>query len=142
MWEREDAALGSRYNPLYGRPLKRVLLVCTCLLLLLIYASALLFYLFSWTIIGTDGIEQRLPWATLNHSFQDIQSLEAIPDGDRSDSLKQDGPWYCIKLRSGRSITFSSENEGITPDELTAMTSIVAKRSGLVWAKRSDACAR
>src|SRR5262245_22917499 len=26
-WEREDAALGTRYDPLYGRPVKRVLMV-------------------------------------------------------------------------------------------------------------------
>jgi hypothetical protein len=138
-WEREDAALGTRYDPLHGRPVKRGLIVGKALLLLLVYAAALLFYLLSWTTIGPDGIQQRLPWGTLTHSFQDIASLEMIPEGQRSDSLRQNGPWYDITLRSGRSIALSSDNEGTTPDELAAMTAFVAERSGLAWARRSDA---
>jgi hypothetical protein len=142
MWEREDAALGTRYDPFSGRPLKRVAFVCWGFLLLLVYASALMFYLFSWTIIGPEGIEERLPWGRLNHSFQGIESLETIPAGEWSSSIKQGGPWYSIKLRSGRSITLSDDNESITPDELTAMTSFVANRSGLIRVRRSDARAR
>lgn len=141
-WKHEDAALGSRYDPFAGRPVKRALFVLGGTLLLILYASALMFYLLSWEIVGPDGIEQHLPWGTLHHSFQDIASLEAIPAGQRSDSLKQDGPWYSIKLRSGRSITWSLDNEGTTQDELTAMTTFVAQRSGLAWETRSDARAR
>ena len=141
-WKHEDAALGSRYDPFAGRPVKRVLFVLGGTLLLIIYAAALMFYLLSWETVGPDGIEQHLPWATLHHSFQDIASLETIPDGERSDSLNRNGPWYSIKLRSGRSITWSLNNEGTTQDELTAMTTFVAQRSGLAWATRSDARAR
>lgn len=142
MWEREDAAPGSRYDPFAGRPGKRALFVLKGALLLLIYAASLMFYLLSWTKIGPDGIVQRLPWSTLHHSFQDVALLKTIPDGERSDSLKQNGPWYSIKLRSGRSITLSLDNEGTTPDELTAMTTFVAERSGLTWGRRRDTRSR
>lgn len=141
-WKHEDAALGSRYDPFAGRPVQQTLFVLRGIFLLIVYASALVFYLLTWQIVGPDGIEQHLPWATLHHSFQDIASLETIPDGERSDSLNRDGPWYSIKLRSGRSITWSLDNEGTTQDELTAMTTFVAQRSGLAWVTRSDARAR
>ena len=141
-WKHEDAALGSRYDPFAGQPVKHPMFVLKTFLLLIVYASALIFYLLSWETIGPDGIVQHLPWTTLHHSFQDIASLETIPDGERSESLKQNGPWYSIKLRSGRSIEWSLENEGITQDELTAIATFVARRSGLAWAGRSDARAR
>ena len=141
-WKHEDAALGSRYDPFAGRPVKRAIFLLQGILLLIVYSAALMFYLLSWETIGSDGIEQHLPWTTLHHSFQDIASLETIPDGERSDSLKQNGPWYSVKLQSGRHITWSLDNEGITQDELTAMTTFVANRSGLAWARRSDARAR
>ena len=101
-----------------------------------------MFYLLSWETVGPDGIEQHLPWTTLHHSFQDVSALETIPNSERSDALKQNGPWYSVKLRSGRSITWSLDNEGMTHDELTAMATFVARRSGLAWARRSDARAR
>jgi hypothetical protein len=142
LWKHEDAALGTRYAPFHGRPVKRGLLLIKGFLLLAIYASGMVFYLFSWTIIGPDGIEQRLPWTTLNHSFQDVVTLEKIPEGERSDSIKQNGPWYSIKLKSGRSITLSDNNEGITSDELRALAAYIADRSGRTWARRSDARAR
>ena len=138
-WEREDIERGTRYDPFFGRSVNRVLLFIKGFLLLLVYASALIFYLFSWTIIGTDGIKQRLPWGTLRHSFQDIASLETIPDGWRSESLVQNGPWFSINLRSGRTITLSDDNEGITPEELAGVTSFIASRSGLDWVRRRDA---
>lgn len=142
VWAREDATLGTRYDPFQGRPVKRALLVVKSLLLLAIYAAALLFYLLSWEVIGPQGIEQRLPWTTLNHSFQDISSLETIPNGERSESIRQDGPWYSVKFKGGRSFTLSEDNEGTTHEELTAMTAFIAERSGLVWARRSDARSR
>jgi len=142
VWNRNDAALGTRYNPFHGRPAKRGLLLVKGFLLLAIYAAGLVFYLFSWTMIGPDGIEQRLPWTTLKHSYQDIVSLETIPDGERSESITQDGPWYSIKLKSGRFITLSDDNEGSTREELVAMTSYIADRSGLTWVRRSDVGAR
>jgi hypothetical protein len=142
MWAREDAALGTRYDPFHNRPGKRVLLVVQGFLLLAIYASALLFYLFSWEIIGPDGIEQRLPWTTRHHSFQDIVSLETIPDGERSESITQEGPWYRITFKSGRSISWGSDNEGCTRDELSAMATFIADRSGRAWARRRDSRAR
>jgi hypothetical protein len=139
VWANEDAALGTRYDPFHGKRAKRAALVFKGWLLFVVYAASLVFYLFSWETIGPDGIEEHLPWATFNHSFQDIESLETIPDGERSDSIKQNGPWYSIKLKSGRFITISDENEGSTPDELAAMAALVADRSGLAWGRKSDA---
>src|SRR6266566_9497483 len=88
-WRREDAALGTRYDYFHARPVTRFVFISRGILLLLIYASGLTFYLFSWTAIGPAGIEQRLPWGTLHHSFGDIMSLEVIPAGERSDAMKQ-----------------------------------------------------
>jgi hypothetical protein len=139
VWAREDAASGTRYDPFQGRRIKHALLIVKSLLLLVLYAAALLFYLFSWEFIGPDGIEERLPWTTLNHSYQDISSLETIPAGQRSESISKDGPWYSVKFKGGRSITLSDDNEGITFEELTAMTAFIADRSGLVWERRRDA---
>ena len=141
-WQHEDAALGSRYDPFAGQSVKNVLFLLKGTVLILVYTSALMFYLLSWVTIGSDGIEQHLPWTTLHHSFQDIESLETIPDGERSESIKQNGPWYSVKLQSGRDITWSLENEGITQDELTAMAAFVADRSGLAWERRRDTRAR
>lgn len=141
-WKHEDAAIGSRYDPFAGRPVKRKLYVFKGIFLLVVYAAAPMFYLLTWETIGPDGIKQHLPWTTLHHSFQDIASLETIPDGERSDSLNQDGPWYSILLRSGRSITWSLRNEGTTQEELTAIAKFVAQRSGQAWVRRGDAHAR
>jgi hypothetical protein len=141
-WKHEDAATGSRYDPFAGRPVDRSFFMFKGVLLLIIYAAAPVFYLLSWETIGPGGIEQHLAWTTRHHSFQDIASLETIPDGERSESINRDGPWYSIRLRSGRSITWSLDNEGITQDELTAITTFVAQRSGLEWVRRSDTRAR
>lgn len=141
-WQLEDAARGKRSDRLGGRPASLALFVLKGTVLLIVYGAALIFYLSSWETVGPDGIEQHLPWTTLHHSFEDIVFLETIPDGERSDSLEHSGPWYSIKLRSGRSITWSLDNEGTTPDELTAITTFVADHCGLTWAKRSDTRAR
>jgi hypothetical protein len=137
-WTNEDAALGSRYDPFRRRPAQRALFLLRGGALLLIYAVSLMFYLLSWTRIGPEGIEQRLPWTRLRHDFGDVASLTTIPEGERSDSLKQNGPWYSIELRSGRTIILSLDNESTTPDELEAMATLVADRSGLSWGSRSD----
>ena len=137
-WANEDAVSGSRYDPLAGRPVKRALFVLKAIVLLIVWGAGLMLYLFSWETIGPNGIEQHLPWTTLRHSFGDIASLETIPEGRRSDTLGKDGPWYAVRLRSGRSMTWSLDNEGMTRDELTAVTTFVAQRSGLEWMIRSD----
>ncbi len=141
-WNREDAAQGSRFDPFAGRPVRRALFLIRGGLLVIVYLAALLFYLRSWVVIGPAGIEQHLPWATLHHSFQDIATLETIPEGQRSDSLRQDGPWYSISLQSGRAMTWSLDNEGITREELAAIARFVAERSGRAWERWSDARAR
>lgn len=138
-WKRDDTAAGTRYDPFPNRPLKRIPIIVAGLLLLLVYGAGLLFYLFSWTTIGPEGIVERLPWGTRHRAFQDIESLETIPDGMRSDALKKNGPWYRIKLRSGRIIDLSLDNEGLTSEDLTAVTAFVAARSRVAWARRTDA---
>lgn len=137
-WRRQDAELGTRYDPLHDRPLKRIVVIVKVILLFAIYTGALALYLFSWEFIGPNGIEQRLVVTTLRHSYEDIESLETIPDGEHSDSIGQSGPYYCIKLKSGRCITLSDDQEGITREELRAVTDYVANRSGLEWVKRRD----
>jgi hypothetical protein len=137
-WEREDAALGTRHDPFGGWSGLRAAFYLKGFLLLLIYGAALAFYLFSWTVIGPDDITQRLPWTTLHHSFADIVSLETIPDGQRSDALSQNGPWFSINLRDGRSITLSDDNEGMTREDLAAVTAFLVKRAGRAWVTRSD----
>jgi len=138
-WKREDTAAGTRYDPFTDQPLKQIRFIVASLLLLIVYGASLLFYLFSWTTIGPKGIVEHLPWGTLNHPFTDIASLECIPDGMRSATLQQDGPWYSINLRSGRSIRLSLDNEGLTSKDLIAVKEFVAARTRLAWAKRTDA---
>ena len=139
VWKRQDAILGTRYDPLHGRSVRHVFLLVKSFLLLALYASALVFFLFSWVSIGPDGIIQRLPWTELNHSFEDIVSLETIPDGQRSESNKQNGPWYSIKFKSGHSIHLSDANEGMTRADLQAMTTYISDHTGIAWAKSDDA---
>jgi hypothetical protein len=141
-WKRADAESGTRYDPFHNRPVKRIIIFVQGTVLLFVYGACLVFYLLSWTTIGPDGITERVPWGTRHHSFKDIESLERIPDGMRSEALTQNGPWYNIKLRGDRRIDLSLDNEGVTLDDLTAMTDFVAVRSGRSWATRSDARAR
>ena len=138
VWAREDIALGSQYTAFRGRPVKRAVFYVQGFLLLLVYAFAFAFYSFSWTTIDANGIDQRLPWATLHHEFKEIEKLKTIPDGQRSDSLAQNGPWYSINLRSGRVITLSLDNEGINRTELQSIAAFVAEKSGLAWKSRGD----
>ena len=110
------------------------------LILGLIYAAALLFYLFSWAFIGPAGIEQRLPWGHNDHSFDQITSLEMIPGGMRSDKLVKNGPWYSVEFAdNSRSFTFGDDNEGCSEAELSAMAKFIAQRSGKLWRVRADA---
>jgi hypothetical protein len=139
LWAKQDAALGSRYDPFRGRPGRRGRLILQTVPLLLLYAAALVFYLGSWTTIHMGGIDERLPWALRHHAFRDVASLETIPDGERSDSLREAGPWYAIHLRTGRTLTLNLQNEGTTHEELAAIAAFVADRTGLRWERRADA---
>ena len=107
-------------------------------LLGILYAIALGFYLLSWTVVGEQGIQQRLPWTTRSYSYADITGLENIPDGEWSESVKQKGPWYSVKFKNGQSLTMNLNNEGTTREELTKISTYIAERSGREWAKRSD----
>ena len=138
VWDQEDKEMGSKYKPLHKRPWEFAAVAIKATALFVVYGAALVFYLFSWTLIEPDGIKQRLPWTTLNHSYDAIASLKTIPDGERSESLIQNGPWYSVRLTSGRTIPLSPANEGTTPEELQAMTQFIAKQSGQDWEKWED----
>ena len=141
-WACEDAALGTRYDPLQGQSMLRVVLLLKGSLLMLVYAAGLAFYLFSWEIVGPDGILEHVPWATRKYAFQEVAMLEYIPDGERSDFLVRNGPWYAVTLKDARRIAFSLDNEGMTPEELVALTAMIADRTGLAWMKVPDARVR
>jgi hypothetical protein len=106
------------------------------------YAVGLILYLLSWAVVGPGGIDQRLAWVSLHHAFADIADLEMVPAGARSASMSKEGPWYCVTLRSGRYISLSLENEGMTAEELKAVAAFIAEKSGLEWRRRRDAKAR
>jgi len=142
LWSQEDASLGTRYDPFHDQTAGRFLFVIKGSLLLVVYALGLIFYMFSWSTIGPDGIEERLPWKTRKHPFRDIVWLEMIPKGERSESIRQNGPWYSVQFRGGRYMTLSGDNEGCGPDELRAITAYIAERSQLKWERRRDARAR
>ena len=78
----------------------------------------------------------------MSYSFEDIESLETIPNGARSESNRKNGPWYAIQMRDGRKITLSEDNEGITPDRLRDITTYISEKSGLTWTLRHDVHAR
>ena len=130
--------MGSTYDPFRDQPIKRVLFVLKGALLLLIYAGGLVLYLGSWTVIGPAGIDEHLPWTTRHHSFQEILSLQHVPDGHRSEAYKQNGPWYRLGLPGDRSIWLGLDNEGTTRDDLAAVAGFVAKRTGLSWVMPGD----
>lgn len=136
-WPREDVELGSQYIPLQGRPLKSRLLLKS-FLLFIGYSVCFAFYLLSWTKIGPDGIQYRLPWSTTLYQYREIQALEAIPEGERSESITQNGPWYEIKMKDGSRITFSLDNEGTSTEEMASIALYAADQSGLRWMRRRD----
>lgn len=138
-WSRLDAEAGTRYDPFRDRPASRFGLLLKAGLLLVIYAASLLFYLFSWTTVGPGGIEQQLPWGRRSYTYQQVATLETIPEGMRSEALRQNGPWYHLEFRDGLHTNWSLDNEGLTPDDLTAVTAYVSARTGLPWSRRSDA---
>jgi hypothetical protein len=138
-WNRTDAAAGTRFDPFRDRPVKMAALLVGGTLLLVIYGVSLAFYLFSWTMVGPGGIEPRRPWGRRHYTYAQIESLETIPEGMRSEALRQNGPWYSLKFRDGFHTEWSLDNEDMTPEDLTAVTTFVAARSGLPWARRRDA---
>ena len=105
---------------------------------MIVYGVSLVFYVRSWTIIGPGGIEQQLPWGRVVHGFDQIESLETIPGGMRSDSIAKKRPWYSVRLNSGRSVTLEMENEGCTESELSAIAAYVAEQSGKPWMRGPD----
>jgi hypothetical protein len=64
--------------------------------------------------------------------------IEIIPEGERSDVLRQDGPWFEIRFRNGRHLTLSDDNEGCTPDEVNSIAAYIADRSFVPLKKRKD----
>lgn len=141
-WARNDAEMGSRFDFYHRRPQKRRALIAKGFLGFALYASGFVFYLSSWTVIDFEGIRERTPWGMHNHSFPEIASLETVPDGERSESLVKNGPWYSVNLKSGRRIRVSLDNEGTNRHELQSMANFIAERSGLVWVRRRDSRAR
>jgi hypothetical protein len=141
-WRAADAAAGTLYDPFHGRPGRKLGVWVGGTLLLLLYGTSLAFYLLSWTTVGSAGIGQRLPWGTFSYPYEQIAALETVPDGMRSESLSQDGPWFAVTMRDGRRLTFGVDNEGISTGELLALATHVALRSGRLWTARPDATRR
>ena len=137
-WSREDAESGEFSEPPAWQSATRTWLLARAALLFVIYLAGLLFYLLSWSKVGPDGIESHLPWTVHRHSFEEVVALETIPQGQRSESITQNGPWFRIKFQRGNSLDLSLENEGMTEEELDAVTSYIAKRSGRQWESRRD----
>lgn len=137
-WASEDVLTGDYYNLFHKNLFLRILFILKVSVLAIVYTAAFVLYLFSSTVIGPKSIQQHLLWITLNHSYDDIETLSMIPDNERSDSLKKNGPWYSVEFKSGRSIDFSLDNEGATKKELHEIANHIAQRSGLTWKKVSD----
>ncbi len=125
-WDAEDAAAGTQYDPFAGRPGWKVRIFVRSGLLALIYGIGLPFYLFSWTVVGPAGIDQRLPWGHRNRSFDKIKSLELTP-------------WHKVVFVDGPSFTFGENNEGCSQADVSAMESLIAERSGQKWRVLPDA---
>jgi hypothetical protein len=125
VWKRQDIALGSKYVSFQRRTAWFYAVMIQGLLLAVVYASAILFYLFSWTVISPDGIEQHLPWTTRKYPFQSVSSLRI--------SRRNNDLVYEIYTQDGNYLPFSKSNEGTTSDELAAMTAFIAARTGQQW---------
>lgn len=138
-WRAADAAAGTRYDPYRARPVAKALFMLKGVVLAMIYASALLFYLFSWTTVGQDGIEDRWLWRRSFYAFDQIASLRSIPSGMRSEESGHEGPWYRVEFADHRSVTFGRENEGCSDADLNAVATFLAQRSGESWQVPGDA---
>jgi hypothetical protein len=132
-WNARDAAVGTKYDPFCDRPGRKVGLMLKGGALALIYAAALPFYLYSWTIVTPGGIELQSPWGHRNYTFTQVRSLQIIPAGMRSDKLRKNGPWYQVEFADGRNFTFSSDNEGSRESEQSAIATFIAKHTGRSW---------
>jgi hypothetical protein len=131
----QDAAAGTRYDPFRRHPLLKIVHF-KGYLLILVYAAALLFYLFSWTIVSPAGIEERFPWGSRAHRFDQIYALETIPSGEHNETLQKTGPWFNVTFRDGRSFSFGHDNEGLSESESAAIAKYLAERSGKEWQTR------
>jgi hypothetical protein len=138
-WKAKDAAAGTRYDPFRNRPFGKLGPMVAGGALAFVYASALAFYLFSWTVVSPAGIEDRLPWGRRNHAFDQIASLEVIPDGMHSNELARYGPLHTVTFADGRKFTFGDENEGCSKAEVSTIAKFIAERSKQTWRVRADA---
>lgn len=138
-WRAQDAASGTVYVPFQNRPFGKVGILISGSLLAVIYASALAFYLSSWTVVSTSGIESRAMWKRRSHSFDHVRSLDTIPAGMRSDKSAQDGPWYCVSFDDGSSFTFSEDNEGCSDSDLVEIAEFISTKAQRQRYTREDA---
>jgi hypothetical protein len=102
------------------------------------YAVPLVFYLFSWSVVGPAGIEEHLPWGRRSYSFDQIAFLETIPSGMHSSKVPGDGPWYFVRFVDGRTFGFGDE-EGCSEADFSTIATFIAGQSGQAWRVRPDA---
>ena len=140
-WKAEDAALGTHYEPYSGFAGKAAYTI-KGVLLMIIYAASMLFYLLSWDTVGPSGIELHHPWGQRKYSFSDVESIETIASGMRSDKLAQNGPWYSVELSDGYHFIFSHDNEGCSERELSDMATFIAAQSRKTLTPRDDSRTR
>ena len=140
-WKAEDAAIGTHYEPYSGFAGKAAYTI-KGVLLMIIYAGSMLFYLLSWDIVGPAGIELHHPWGQRKYSFNEVESIETIANGMRSDKLAQNGPWYSVKFSDGYHFTFSKDNERCSEAELSDMATFIAAQSHRMLTPRDDSRTR
>lgn len=99
-------------------------------LLMLVSAVAMAMYLFSWSYIGPDGIKQRFLWKSAYHTYDEIRALRIVFPALQSEAAK--GLKYCVDFK-GPDVTFGLENEGMTAQEVQALSMFIATRSGREW---------
>ncbi|MEM7782796.1 MAG: hypothetical protein AAF939_07230 [Planctomycetota bacterium] len=134
-WEREDISLGSEWKPSIELPKWEIYIRAG--LFLTAFSFGMLMYFASWVEIGPDGVDKRFLWMNRHFSFEDVELLEMVADGDYSESSNEYGPWYRIKSENGFA-TFGLGNEGLTVEDLSAIASFVSDKVQLVWRRKSD----
>ncbi len=138
-WKAQDIAAGSKHDPYVNRPWFKLPFMTLGLFYACLYGFGATLYLYSWQIVGPEGIESQSPRGHRNYTFNQILWLETIPAGMRSKSLKKDGPWYQVQFTDGHKISFGPENEGSSAAEQTTIAAYIAEQSKTKWRVYGDA---
>lgn len=129
-------AAGTGHVSFYRQPFAKTKVFIANFAMVVVLASMVTFYFRSWTVFEPGGIEVQSPWGYKKYSYDQIKSLETVPDGFRSGPTA--GPSYTITLDHGLVINLSLRNEGCSKTDLSAIAAFIAEQSKRTWQLQDD----